>query len=131
MFHADAVDEVKVNVEHNRNLRLLADGRDGFQHLGRRGAGFETALRGELVHQTVGKRIAERHAQFQNIHAGFVKSQSQFARGIQIRIARADIHNKTFFTLAFEPGKTFLNAIHAAGSLLGRDELYEFQTSKK
>jgi len=110
MLHAGAVNEVEINVEDNRDLRLFADGGDGFQHLGRRGAGFQTALRGELIHQTRRKRIAERHAEFQNIHASFVESQSQFARGIQIRVARADIHNKTLFPFTLQPREAFLNA---------------------
>ena len=91
----------------------LADGGDGFQNFRRRGAGFQAALRGELVHQAIGQRIAERHAEFQNVHARLVESQSQFARGFQIRVARADIDDETLFAGAFEPGKSFLDAIHS------------------
>ena len=94
-------------------MRVLADGRHGGQNFGRSGAGFETALRGKLVHQAVGQRIAERHAQFQHVHARPVKGQRKPARGVQIRIARADIDDKTLFALLFEPGKTFHNAIHS------------------
>ena len=108
---------------------MLADGGNRFQNFRRRGAGFETALRRELVHHTIGKRVAERHAQFQNIHAGLVKGNGQFARGIQIWIARADIDDKTFFTFTLQPREAFLNAIHAAESLPRRDELHESQNS--
>ena len=90
----------------------LADGGDGVQNLRRRGAGFQAALRGKLVHQAVGQRIAERHAQFQNVHARLVEGEGQFARGGQIRVARADIDDETLLAGALEPRKAFLNAIH-------------------
>ena len=121
-LHADAVDEVEINVENDRNLRLLADGGNGFQKLRRRGAGFQTALRGKLVHQTVGQRVAERHAEFQNVHARLVEGQSQFARGGQIRVARADIDDEAFFAVAFQRGELFNDAVHARGS-------FEFRVS--
>ena len=101
---------------------MLADGGHGFQNLGRRGARFQTALRGKLIHQTVGQRVAERHAQFQNIHARLVKGHSQIARGLQIGIARADINDETLFAGLFELDKLFDDAVHAP-------ESFEFQVS--
>ena len=106
------MDEVEINVEDDRDLRLLADGGNCFQKFRRRGAGFEAALRGELVHQAVGERIAERHAEFQHVHARLVKCQREFARGFQIRVARADINDETFFAGAFQRGELFNDAVH-------------------
>ena len=63
------MDEVEVDVEDDRDLRLPTDGRHGRQHLGGCGAGFQTALGGELVHHAVGQRIAERHAELEDVHA--------------------------------------------------------------
>ena len=113
-FQADLVNEVEINVEDNRDLRVAGGSAATVARtLGGVVAGFETALRGELVHQAVGQRIAERHAQFQHVHARLVEGQREPARGVQIRIARADIDDETLFALALEPRKTFHDAIHS------------------
>ena len=77
----------------------------GCQHFRRRGARFQAALGGELVHQAVGQRIAERHAEFQHVHPGPVKRQRQPAGGVQIRIARADVNHEPLASGGLEPGK--------------------------
>ena len=76
-------------------------GGHGFQNFRRGGAGFQSALGGELVDQSVGERIAERHAEFEHVHADFVEGQRQLARGVQVRIARADIDDEAFFSSRF------------------------------
>ena len=101
------MDEVEINVEDDGDLRLLADGGNRFQKLRRSGAGFEAALGGKLVHQAVGQRVAERHAEFQHVHAGFVERQREFARGGQIRVARADIDDESLFAAAISARRTF------------------------
>ena len=85
----------------------------GRQQFWRRGAGFQAALGGELVHQTVGQRIAERHAEFQNVHARLVKGQRELARGFKIRVARADIDDEAFFAGRFQLGELFNDAVHS------------------
>ena len=66
--------------------------------------------------QAIRQRIAERHAQFQHIHARLIKRERQLARGCQSRIARTDVNDETFFSGAFQCGKFFNDAIHAGGS---------------
>ena len=108
------MDQVEVDVEDDGDLRFPADGGDGLQDLRRRGAGFQAALGGELVDQAIGQRIAERHAQFQHIHAELVERQRQLARGFEVRIARADVNDEALLALAVQPGESFHNAIHAS-----------------
>ena len=96
-LHAVAMDQVEINVEHDGNLRLLADGGHGFQDFGRRGAGFQAALGRELIDQAIRQRIAERHAQFQHIHAELIERQRQLSRGVEVRIARADVNDEPFW----------------------------------
>ena len=93
------------------SLRMACD---GFQDLGGRGAGFQAALGGELIDQAVGQRIAERHAQFEHIHAGLIEGQRELAGGFEVRIARADVNDKALLALLLEPGKPFDDAIHSA-----------------
>ena len=64
------------------------------------------ALGGELIHQTVGQRIAERHAEFQDVHARLVERERQLARGFEIRIARADIDDEAFLLRLLQVGRT-------------------------
>ena len=97
-------------------MRIFADGGDGFEEPGRCGAGFQAALRRELIDQPIRQRIAEGHAQFQNRHARPVKGQGQFARGGEMRVAGADVNNQPFFAGAFERGEFFHNAIHVRES---------------
>lgn len=115
LFHADAMDEVEIDVEDDGDLRLLADVRNGFQQAGRGGAGFQAALGGELVHQAVRERIAKGHAQFQDIHARLIEFQRQLASGFQMRIARADIDDEGLFAGALELGEAGFNTIHVPG----------------
>ena len=110
------VDEIEVDIEDDRDLRLAADGRDGFQDLGRGGARLQPALGRKLVDQAIRQRIAERDAQFEHIYADLVKCQRQLARGLQVRIACADVHDKPLLSLAPKPGKSFYDAVHPGHS---------------
>src|ERR1035438_2736702 len=104
-----SVDEVEVEVEHDRDLRLLADGGHGLQDLGRRGAGLQPALGGKLVDRAVRQRVAKRHPQL-------VEGQRQLAGGLKVRIARTDIDYETLLPLASEQGESFFNAVHPGRS---------------
>ena len=114
-FHSNFVNQVEVDVEHDGDLRVLAHGYNGFKNFGWSGSRLKTTLRRKLIHQTVRQRIAERHAEFQNIHAHFVEGQTELARGLQIRITRADIDDEGFLALALQPCETVHDAIHVAG----------------
>ena len=116
-LQTDPVDEIEIDVEHDRDLGVPPDGRHRFQHPGRGSAGIQAALGGQLVDQAIRQRIAERHAQLQHVHAGAVKGQRQLARRLQIRIPRADIDHNLFPAVALQPGKSFLNAIHLRRSV--------------
>ena len=111
---AAAVEEVVVNVEHEGNLRVAADGADGVENLGGRGAGLEAALGGELVHEAVGERIAEGHADFEDVHARAIKGEGELARGLKVWVTTADVNDETFPALRPQPDKTIINAIHDA-----------------
>jgi hypothetical protein len=112
------MDDVEINVEDDWDLGLLTDGGDCFEQLRRRSAGFKTALGGELIHQTVCKRIAEGNAEFQHVHACFIEFQSQLACGFEIWISCPDIDNESFFVIALQFGEAFHDAIHC-GRLSG------------
>ena len=86
-------------------------GRSRLQHFGRRRPGFQAALGGELIHQAIGQRVAERHAQLQHIHTQLVQGQRQLTRRLQIRIARPEVHDETL--VALQAREPFHNAIHA------------------
>ena len=83
-------------------MRVLADVLDGRQKFRRSRAAFQTALGGELIHQTVGERIAEGHAEFQDVHARPVEREREVMRGLQMRIARADVSDEAFFAGGFQ-----------------------------
>ena len=110
------MDEVEVNVEHDGDLGVLADGAHGFQDPAWSRSGFQPALGGELVHQAVCQRVAEWNAQLEHIDAGPIERERQAARGVEIRIPGADVDDETFLSLAFQPGELFHDAIHAGGS---------------
>src|SRR5262249_49108211 len=111
-----------INVQDNWDLRIFPDVRDGREHLGRSGAGFQSTLRGQLIDQTVRERITKRNAQLENVHAHAIKFQSQFVGNLQVRVAGADVHNKTFFAVAFQTSESFHNAVHAAGCSIKREK---------
>jgi hypothetical protein len=106
------MDEVEINVEHDRDLRLLADGRDGFQNFGRGRARLETALCGELIHQAVGKRIAERHAEFKHVHAGPVEGERELARGVEVWVAGANVNDQSLLAGFLQCGEFLDDAVH-------------------
>ena len=115
-FQTVPVENVEINVEHDRHLGFATDGGDGRQNFRRSGAGFEPALGGELVHETIGERIAEGHAEFQNIHARLVKREGEPARGFEVGVTRANVNNQPFLIGFFQRGKPFRDAIHVRGS---------------
>ena len=105
LFQAVPVHQVEINVEDDGDLRLLADGGDGFQHFGRGRAGFQPALGGQLIDQAVRQRIAERNAQLQDINADAIEGQRQLAGGFEVGVAGADIDNEAFVRLFVSIGR--------------------------
>ena len=105
------MNEIEVNVKDDGDLRFLADGGHGLENFAGRGSRGQAALGRQLVDQSVGQRIAERNAQFQNIHARAVKGQGQLAGRLQVWVPRANVNNKSR-ALLLQAGKPFDNAIH-------------------
>ena len=97
-------------------MRVPADRGDGLQHFRRGRARFQTALCRKLVDQTIGQRVAERHAEFENIHPDQVQGERKPPSGFEGRVARADVNHQSLFARLLQPGKPFHDAIHAVAS---------------
>lgn len=61
-FEAVSVEQIKVDVEDDGDLGGLSDAEDRCEQLWGSGAGFESALGGELIDETIGERVAKGHA---------------------------------------------------------------------
>ena len=90
-----AIDRVHVSVEYDGNLALAADGAHAFEDALERRAAGECACAGELVHDSIGERIAERDSDFHDVHSRAIEGGDEFARGGEIRIARAQVRDES------------------------------------
>ena len=77
LLQAIVMQQVVVNIEHNRNLRLATNFSHRLQHPRRRRPRFQTALGGQLIDNSIGQRIAERNTDFEHINAEFVERFGQ------------------------------------------------------
>ena len=57
----------------------------------------QRALAGALDHRAIGDRIAERHAQFDDIGAGVNRRERDLARGVEVGIAAGDVGDEAGF----------------------------------
>jgi hypothetical protein len=73
-----------------------------------------------LIDQAVREWIAERHAQFEDIHASLIERERELARRGEIGITRADVNDESFLPRAPQFRQPCLNAIHA-GKFSGRN----------
>ena len=110
--------KVVVDIENDRDPRFLADVGHGFEHTSRGSPGFQSALRRQLVHQPIRQRIAERHAQFHHIHPRLIECNDQFLRRGQVGVAGTDIGHQGLLPLLSQLGKSLLDPIHAARSVV-------------
>ena len=65
--------------------------------------------------RAISERIAERHAEFDDVGAGFGKSEDEFVRGDERRIARGNVGHKAELARFAEGGKTFRDASRLGG----------------
>src|SRR5687768_8685455 len=101
LFETHLMDEVEIDVENDWNLRFPADGSHCFQDFGRRCAGFKSALRSQLVHQPVCKRIAKRNTEFHDVNPGSIEANGKLTRRFKVWITSSDINDETFPAVAF------------------------------
>ena len=116
----ECVHRVHVGVEHDWNLRDLANACDTFQHFGGSRAGFEATLGSQLINQSISQRVAERHSQLQHVHTELVKGQRQLTGHLQVRIAGPNIDNEPFAPFLSQPGKAFNDPIHRVAAWHGK-----------
>src|SRR5262249_51575814 len=74
----------------------------------------------QLIDQSVCKRITEGNAQLDHVHAGAIELNGQLPGGLEVWVAGTDVHDKTFFAVAFQTSESFHNAVHVAQSVTGR-----------
>jgi hypothetical protein len=67
-------------------------------------------LGSQLVRQPVSQRVRKRHAEFQDVHAVGEECATDFERGVEIRIAGADVRHKGGTILSPGPGKRLLDS---------------------
>jgi hypothetical protein len=106
--------QVEVEVKDDGDLRFLPDRSDRFEYLGGRGAGFQAALGGELVHEPVRQGITERHAQLEHVHADAIEGQGELSRGFEVRIAGAEVDHQALAASLAQVAEAFGDAIHGA-----------------
>src|ERR1700682_5188460 len=102
---------IQVSVENDRDLRLLANLPYAFEHAAARRSGGESALRGELIDDSISERIGERQTKLENIRAGFFEREGKIDCPVETRIARADVGNETFALFAAQPGKAIVDLV--------------------
>src|SRR2546423_8713921 len=104
-------DRIQISVKDDRDLRSPPDLPDAIEYAGHSGAGFESALGGQLIHQAIGQRIGERHAQLENVDTGFFERESDIDSAGQAGIAGADIGDERFFIPLPKRGETLVDSI--------------------
>ena len=121
------VHKIVVNIENDRDLRLLANRGDRFENFRRSRARLQPALGGQLVHEAVRERIAERHAEFQDIDPQFVEAERKLARRFEIGVAGANVDDEPLLPFAAKAGKAFIDPIHARGLFVFRGASFKRQ----
>ena len=92
-----AVDLDRVQVAHQHHRRGgvgLAELADGLQHIAQAGTAGQRLFGTALDGGTVGHRIGERHAEFDDVGSGFHQGVHYRHGGLQRRIARGDEGNE-------------------------------------
>src|SRR3954463_4801682 len=104
-------DWVHVGVENNRNLRGFPNFAHAIQDFLNGCAAGQCALRGQLVHNSIGQRIGKRQSKFEDIGSRPREGETQ-SRGLREgRISRTYVRNKTFAFFATESLETFIDPI--------------------
>src|SRR5205085_1267927 len=102
---------VHVGVQHNGNLALVPNAAHAFEDTFQRRAGRQGARAGELVHDSVGERIAEGDADLHEIHARTFECGNKFTRGTKGRVAAAQVGDESGPTFRAQPGECGVDAI--------------------
>src|ERR1700704_2725961 len=104
-------DWIQVSVENDRDLRLFADLPYAFEHAAGGRSGGESALRGELIDDSIGERIGKRQTKLENVRAGFFEREPKIDRAVKTGIARANVGDKPFALLGAELGKALVDLV--------------------
>jgi hypothetical protein len=84
---------------------------NAIEDAGNRRPGFQRALGGELIDETVRERVGERNAEFENVDTGILQCEREIDRARQIGIARTDIRDECFFVLLPKGCETLVDSI--------------------
>src|SRR6202030_4069344 len=109
-FEAHLQDGIVVAKENKRDLGKLTNAADKIENTGESRPGSQSALRSALDRRPIRERIAEGHAQFINVRAGFSKCTDEFQRGVEGRIADGDVSDDAEFAGCAEFGEAFGDA---------------------
>src|SRR2546421_10693934 len=92
---AELENRIQVTVENNWNLRFATNLADTIENAANGRSGRESALRCKLIYNSVSQRIGEGQTELKQIGARLFERQSQLGRLFQIRIAGANIRDKS------------------------------------
>src|SRR5882672_848030 len=82
---------IEIAVENDWNLRVPANLANAIENASHGRAGGKRALRRQLIHNSVGKRIGKRQSKFEQIGASFFQSKPKINSALQSRIPCADV----------------------------------------
>src|SRR5256885_7454986 len=87
-------DRIEITVENDWDLGLASDLADAIEDATHSGAGGKSALRRQLIHNSIGERIRKRQSELEHIGAGFFQRHRKFGGALQSRITRANVGNE-------------------------------------
>ena len=103
-------DGIEVAEEDKRDLAGFADAANQIENAASVAPALQGAFGGTLNRGAIGERIAEGHAKFDDVGAGFGERQDKFERGIERGIARGDIGDDAEFAAGAEFREAFGDA---------------------
>ena len=112
-FDPKGEEQVIITIEHDGLIGPGASGADDVQQAVVSHAGFERALRGQLIRQTVGERIGEGDTDFEDVGAVLGEGEQDLFRRGGVGIARADVTDEGRTAFGFAAGKGLSDSIHA------------------
>ncbi len=107
---------IEISEQHERDLAALPDAAHQFENTSERCTRFQCAFGGALNRGAIGKRIAERHAEFNNVGARIRQGENKLVRCVKRRIARRDVRDDAKFARCAQ----FSETLRDTGRLLGR-----------
>src|SRR5262245_24665320 len=91
---------IEIGKQQQRNFRARPNLAGDVEHTSKRSSSFERPITRALDYRSIGDRIGERNAEFDQVGATPLERLDQRCRTVRMRIARREVRDESFAALA-------------------------------